>query len=49
MHGIGVFDLNLTLAGQLKRTYGEKNGEVHFPTQEWQVLSMISDIRMILD
>ena len=28
---------------------GEEDGDVKFPHEEWQVLSMISDIRMVLD
>ena len=47
MNGIGVFDFNMELARQLKITYGEEDGEVRFPTEEWQVLSLISDIRMV--
>ena len=49
MHGIGLFDFNSALVRQLKLTYGEENGEVRLPTEEWQVLSMISDIRIIHD
>ena len=45
MHGIGVFNLNLELSQQLKNSYGEENGEVRFPTEEWKVLAMIHDIR----
>ena len=45
MHGIGVFNFNKELSGQLKNTYGEEDGEVRFPTEEWQALAMIADIR----
>ena len=45
MHGIGVFNFNEELSSELKRTYGEEDGELRFPTQEWQALAMIADIR----
>jgi hypothetical protein len=45
MHGIGVFNLNHELSQQLKKSYGEENGEARFPTEEWKVLAMIHDIR----
>lgn len=47
MRGIGVFDINQELAETLKEKYGEENGEVHFPLEEWQVLAMVQDMRMI--
>ena len=45
MHGIGLFNFNRELSQQLKDSYGEEDGEVRFPTEEWAVLSMINDIR----
>ena len=45
MHGIGLFNFNRELSQQLKASYGEDDGEVRFPTEEWAVLSMINDIR----
>ena len=45
MHGIGVFGLNEDVSGQLKETYGEEDGEVRFPTDEWKALALIADIR----
>ncbi len=45
MHGLGLFNFNHKLAQQLMATYGERDGEVRFPNQEWQVLAMINDIR----
>jgi hypothetical protein len=47
MHGIGVFNLNPELSRQLKKSYGEENDELRFPTEEWKVLAMIHDIRRV--
>ena len=47
MRGIGVFDFNKDLARQLMDKYGEEEGGVHFPLEEWLVLAMINDIRMV--
>ncbi len=49
MHGIDVFNFNHELSQQLKDSYGEENGEVRFPTEEWEVLSLIHDIRRVND
>ena len=49
MQGIGVFNLNQKLALQLRKSYGEENGESCFPTDEWKVLAMIHDIRRATD
>jgi hypothetical protein len=49
MHGIGVFDFNQELSRQLKLAYGEEDGEVRFPTEEWEALSLIRDIRQAGD
>ncbi|GAA5314831.1 MAG: hypothetical protein AseanaTS_00350 [Candidatus Pelagadaptatus aseana] len=49
MKGIGVFDLSEDTAKALKQKYGESNGEVNFPLEEWQVLAMVQDINLVLD
>jgi hypothetical protein len=49
MHGIGLFNFNLEITKQLKVSFGEENGEVRFPTEEWLALSMISNIRQLND
>ena len=45
MHGVGLFNFNSEISEQLKASYGEEDGEVCFPTEEWSALSMIHDIR----
>ncbi|MBT8075091.1 MAG: BLUF domain-containing protein [Gammaproteobacteria bacterium] len=45
MHGIGVFNFNRELAERLRQTYGEEGGDVRLPTEEWQALALIADIR----
>ena len=48
MKGIGVFDLNEDLEKRLVRKYGaEDDGSLRFPLEEWLVLAMIFDIKMI--
>ncbi|MGD2083836.1 MAG: BLUF domain-containing protein [Chromatiales bacterium] len=47
MRGIGVFDFNQDLADQLIEKYGEEEGGVRFPLEDWLALSMINDIRMV--
>jgi hypothetical protein len=47
MHGIGVFNFNRELSRQLKRSFGEEDGEVRFPTEEWEALSLINEIRQV--
>lgn len=49
MRGIGAFDFNLKIEAELKRKYGEEEGGIHFPLEEWQVLAMINDIKMTSD
>ena len=44
MHGIGLFNFNEELSDQMKETYGEEDGEVRLPVQEWQALAMIADL-----
>jgi hypothetical protein len=45
MHGIGLFDFNAELSQALIEKWGEEDGGVRFPLQEWQTLALISDIR----
>ena len=45
MHGIGVFGFNEEISGPLKEKYGEEDGEVCFPTDEWKALAFIADVR----
>ena len=46
MRGIGAFDFNRKLEAELIRKYGEEEGGVHFPLEEWQALALINDIKM---
>jgi hypothetical protein len=46
MRGIGAFDFNKSIEKELKDKYGEEEGGIHFPLEEWQVLAMINDIKM---
>ncbi len=47
MRGIGAFDFNLNIEAELKHKYGEEEGGIRFPLEEWQALAMINDIKMI--
>jgi hypothetical protein len=47
MRGIGAFDFNKDLEDALKAKYGEEEGGILFPLEEWQALAMIHDIKMI--
>ena len=47
MLGIGVFDLNKDLEKALKNKYGEEDGELRFPLDEWKVLAMVQDINLM--
>lgn len=49
MRGIGAFDFNKSIETELKNKYGEEDGGIHFPLEEWQALSMINDIKMMRD
>jgi hypothetical protein len=49
MRGIGAFDFNKNIEDELKNKYGEEEGGIHFPLEEWQALAMINDIKMIGD
>lgn len=45
MHGVGIFDLNAELSKRLQDTFGEEDGELRLPTEEWAALALINDIR----
>ncbi len=49
MRGIGVFDLNNKLEAALKEKYGEEEGGLKFPLEEWAVLALINDLKMVSD
>ena len=45
MHGIGVFDLNQQVYQRLKSAFGEEDGELQLPNDEWGALALINSIR----
>ena len=45
MHAIGIFEFNRDLLDDLIEQYGEEDGSVRFPVEEWKVLALISDLR----
>ena len=45
MHAVGIFDFNHELIDDLIDQYGEEEGGVCFPTEDWKVLALISDLR----
>ena len=47
MRGLGVMDFNKSLAAMLKTKYGEDNGQLRFPAEQWLTLAMINDIKMV--
>ena len=47
MHAIGVFDFNRELVDDLIEQYGEEEGSVKFPVEDWKVLALISDLRVV--
>jgi hypothetical protein len=47
MYGVGIFDLQKEIVSRLKREFGEENGEVRLPTDEWAVAAFIHDIRQV--
>lgn len=47
MRGIGTFDFNLKIETELKQKYGEEDGGIRFPLEEWATLAMINDIKMM--
>ena len=46
MHGVGIFNFNQELIADLKAQYGEEEGSVRLPVEDWKVLALISDLRM---
>ena len=46
MHGVGIFNFNRKLIEDLIDQYGEEEGSVRFPVEDWKVLALISDLRM---
>ena len=46
MHGVGIFNFNRKLVADLIDQYGEEEGSVRFPVEDWKVLALISDLRM---
>ena len=49
MRGLGVFDLNTELETELRKKYGEEDGSVCFPTEEWAALALVNDVHMMSD
>jgi len=49
MRGIGAFDFNVDIENELKVKYGEEDGGIYLPLEEWQALAMINDIKMMRD
>ena len=49
MHGIGIFDFNQENARQFERAFGEEEGGVRLPVDEWEALALIKDIRQLHD
>lgn len=47
MHAIGIFEFNAGLIEDLKQQYGEEEGSVRFPVEDWKVLALISDLRVV--
>ena len=47
MRGIGVFNFNQDIEKMLMDKYGEEDGSVRFPLEQWRVLGMVNDINMV--
>jgi hypothetical protein len=47
MRGIGAFDFNRSIEAELMDKYGQEEGGIHFPLEEWHALTMINDIKMM--
>lgn len=47
MRGFGVFNLNRDLEARLRDKYGEEEGSVRFPEEEWSALSLVFDVNMM--
>ncbi|WP_370979360.1 BLUF domain-containing protein [Agaribacterium sp. ZY112] len=48
MKGIGVFNFNQQTALALSQKYGEEEGGLRFPLEEWQALALIQDVHIYL-
>jgi hypothetical protein len=46
MHAVGIFEFKEGLVSDLIERYGEEEGSVRFPVEDWKVLAMISDLRV---
>ena len=44
MRGVGVFEFDPPISAALIEKYGEENGELHFPVEEWRALALTLDI-----
>jgi len=49
MRGIGIFDLNTELEAELVKKYGEEEGGVRFPVEEWAALALFHDVKLTAD
>jgi len=47
MKGIGIFDLNREEEARLMEKYGQEDGGIRFPLEEWRVLAMVNDLHMV--
>jgi len=47
MLGIGTFNLNQEIESELVEKYGEEDGGIRFPLEEWAALSLINDIKLM--
>ena len=47
MRGFGVFDLNRDIEARMKEKYGEEEGSIKFPIEEWSALSLVFDVNMM--
>lgn len=45
MHGIGIFNFNVSIIEPLLKKYGTEDGQLRIPTETWQALSLIADLR----
>lgn len=46
MHGVGIFNFNRELIADLIQHYGEEEGSVRFPLEDWRALALIRELRM---
>lgn len=47
MLSIGTFNLNQEIESELVEKYGEEDGGIRFPLEEWAALSLINDIKLM--